>query len=258
MMNLRLCSIRLPSLLLGLAFALPATALEPTPVTADMAFDAVATQTDPLTGYKASVALIDVRSRAEYFWVGAPTRVEAIMLKPGFEIDDDSVIEPELGKVRLVSSGALLSFRYDGDDKLVPVSKVERMDHSPIARNIPFKLWNEATASLEKNVYFGDGIAELLQEGVQVVILFCRSGGRSTACVGDVTAADIFDQFSGVYEIDDPAGNPGRGGFEATSYSNVYNGYRGFPGRLTQVQEVESVSWKDRGLPMKTSMKPLP
>jgi hypothetical protein len=52
-------------------------------------------------------------------------------------------------------------------------------------------------------------------------------------------------------------GKSGRGGFEDSSYSNVYNGYRGFPERLTEIQEHPSVSWKDAGLPIKTSLNSL-
>jgi hypothetical protein len=47
-------------------------------------------------------------------------------------------------------------------------------------------------------------------------------------------------------------------GFEGDSRSNRYNGYRGFPERLTEIQEHPSVSWKDAGLPMKTRIDPVP
>jgi hypothetical protein len=60
-----------------------------------------------------------------------------------------------------------------------------------------------------------------------------------------------------VYEIDDPAGTPGRGGFQGSDYRNVYNGYLGFPSRPTKLQDVPSVSWKDSGLPMKTLLNPV-
>ena len=86
-----------------------------------------------------------------------------------------------------------------------------------------------------------------------MVVLYCRSGGRSTDCTYQFDT----DAFFAVYEIDDPAGNRGFGGFEGNSYKNVYNGYRGFPGRETGVQTVPSASWKDSGLPMKTSVNPL-
>jgi hypothetical protein len=48
----------------------------------------------------------------------------------------------------------------------------------------------------------------------------------------------------------------GFGGFEGNSYKDVDNGYRGLPGRQTGVQTVPSESWKDSGLPMKTSINP--
>ena len=62
--------------------------------------------------------------------------------------------------------------------------------------------------------------------------------------------------FDAVYEIDDPTPDSTGdvGGFEGSPYSEVYNGYHGFPGRLTGVQAVPSVSWKDTGLPIKIGM----
>ncbi len=236
--------------LLGIAFVGPAEAVEPTPITAEAAFDAVATQTDPVTGAPANVAFVDVRTRAEYFWVGAPARVNAIVLQ------DNAAIVPDLGKVKIGATGALLRFSVDGDNHILPVSEVSQLNLSPIAINIPFKLWDEATTKLVPNSGFGKDIGPVLASA-EVVILFCRSGGRSTACVGDVASDGAFNGYPGaVYEIDDPEGKQGRGGFEGSSYGDAYNGYRGFPGRLTQLQDVSSVSWKDSGLPMKTSLNP--
>jgi rhodanese-related sulfurtransferase len=193
------------------------------------------------------VALIDVRSRAEYFWVGTATQVDEIIF------NDGSTIAPDLGKVILDNEGKFLSYTLSGRNKRVQVKTVDRLVHSAIARNIPFKLWNEDTAKLEDNPDFATDIANLVQEGIEVIIVYCRSGGRSTDCTYE------FDTgiFSAVYEIDDPAGSRGFGGFEGNSYGNAYNGYRGFPGRQTGVQTVPSVSWKDAGLPMRTSINPL-
>jgi len=234
-------------LIVGTCVAAPVLAAEPVPITAESAFDAFATQTDPQTGYQKAVALIDVRSRAEYFWVGTATQVDEIVLKDG------SSIAPDLGKVILDHEGKFLTYTLNGRDKRVQVKKVDSLVHSAIARSIPFKLWNEETAKLEANPDFATDVANLVQEGIEVVVLYCRSGGRSTDCTYQFDT----DAFFAVYEIDDPAGNRGFGGFEGNSYKNVYNGYRGFPSRQTDVQTMPSVSWKDSGLPMKTSINPL-
>lgn len=244
---LRVYLINMFLVVLGTSMAASALAAEPVPIGADAAFDAVATQTDPQTGYQKAVALVDVRSRAEYFWVGTATQVDEIVLKDG------ATVVPDLGKVIVDHEGKFLDYTLDGRNKRVQVKKVASLVHSAIARSIPFKLWNEDTATLEANPDFATEIASLVQEGIQVVILYCRSGGRSTDCTYEFDT----DAFFAVYEIDDPAGNRGFGGFEGNSYKNVYNGYRGFPGRQTDAQTVPSASWKDSGLPMKTSINPL-
>ncbi len=244
---LRVHLMRLFLLALGAAVAASALAAEPLPISAEAAFDAVTTQTDPRTGYQKAVALVDVRSRAEYFWVGTATRVDEIVLKDG------STLVPDLGKVVLEHEGKFLTYSLNGRAKRVQVSKVDSLVHSAIARSIPFKLWNEAEAKLEENGNFATEMANLVQEGIEVVIVYCRTGGRSSDC----TYAFDTGPFLAVYEIDDPAGNRGFGGFEGNPYKNAYNGYLGFPGRQTGVQAVPSVSWKDTGLPMKTLINPL-
>ena len=92
---------------------------------------------------------------------------------------------------------------------------------------------------------------EELSSTYAVLIFFCRSGGRSENCLAGFDT----DSFEAIYEIDQPDGETGFGGFEGASYSNGYNGNRGFPERLTEIQDHPSVSWKDTGLPMKTSLK---
>jgi hypothetical protein len=124
---------------------------------------------------------------------------------------------------------------------------------SPIAINIPFQLWDEDTGTLALNFDFAAEVDALEKEGFNVLIFFCRSGQRSEDCLWGFDAT-LFDA---IYEIDQPDGRSGRGGFEGNSYSNVYNGYRGFPKRLTTIQDHPPVSWKDTGLPMQTSVNPL-
>jgi hypothetical protein len=135
-------------LIVGTCVAGPVLAAEPVPITANAAFDAFATQTDPRDpqmGMVKKVALVDVRSRAEYFWVGTATKVDEILLKNG------SIIVPDLGKVRLNREGKFLTYKLNGRKKRVKVKKVESIKHSPIAINIPFKFWDETTGKLEKD-----------------------------------------------------------------------------------------------------------
>lgn len=216
-------------------------------LTAEQAFNAVQTQTDPASGVSKKVMLVDVRTRAEYFWVGAPCKVNTITL------DDDTTIAPDLGKVLLVKDGSLLFFKEKKRPHLLPVCKVKSVDLAPIAINIPFRLWDENTATTTINEGFKEAVEALATEqGVQVVIFFCRSGGRSEACLAPFDNA----LFEAIYEIDQPNLAGGFGGFEGTSYSNVFLGYRGFPGRHTQSQENSSVSWTDSALPIKTGVNP--
>ena len=49
----------------------------------------------------------------------------------------------------------------------------------------------------------------------------------------------------------------GRGGFQGTSYSNKYNGYRGYPGRLTADDSNVAVDFMDLGLPIQIGVPPL-
>ena len=220
----------------------------PIPITAEKAFDAVQMQIDPFTGEGKKVALVDVRTRAEYFWVGAACQVDEILTST-----EESII-PDLGKVLLSRNGRFLLFELNGRHKRLQTKKISKIALSPIAINIPYKLWDEETGTLSLNEDFAVDVEALAEDsGYEVIIFFCRSGGRSENCLGD------FDTtlFEALYEIDQPDEKSGRGGFEGTSYSNVYNGYRGFPQRLTEIQEHPSVSWKDTGLPIKTSLNPL-
>lgn len=216
-------------------------------ITADQAFDAVMLQKDPSTGASKKIALVDVRTRAEFFWVGAASRVDEIVLK------DESTITPDSGKAVLKKHGRFIFFKHNNAPNMLPTSKIKEVKLSPIAINIPYMLWDETTAGMTENADFKAEVEKLaLEQGVDVVIFFCRSGGRSQGCL------NAFDTslFKQVYEIDQPDGENGFGGFEGTSYSNIHIGHRGFPGRNTNGQSHESVSWKDSALPIKTSVNP--
>ncbi|MCP3871768.1 MAG: hypothetical protein GY699_01225 [Desulfobacteraceae bacterium] len=213
---------------------------------AEEAFNAVQSQTDPVTGEGTRVALVDVRTRAEYFWVGAACQVDEIITTK------EESLYPDDGKVILTKNGRQVRFEINGRHKMLQTKKITNIIISPIAINIPYKLWVEEDASLTLNSSFG-GEVNALSDNYDILIFFCRSGGRSQDCLGGFDV-NLFDT---IYEIDQPDDKSGRGGFEGTSYSNVYNGYRGFPNRLTETQEHPSVSWKDAGLPIKTSINPL-
>ena len=222
------------------------------PITADQAFDAYADQVDPLTGEEATVIIVDVRTKAEYFWVGAPARVDNIVTKFGKEYF------PHKGKVKMLWGSRFLKFKVKKGDRFnpmyLPVRRVDSIATSAIAYHVPYKDWYEADCKLDFNKNFADqmnALADLDEHGNGVVlILMCRSGIRSN------TRDFNTGLFAEVYEIDQPDGTDGRGGFEGTSYHNVYNGYRGFPGRSTRSQDATSVSWKDSGLPIRTGKCP--
>lgn len=218
---------------IGIAYANDAI-----PITAEQAFDAYANQEDPMTGDNANVVIVDIRTTAEHYWVGTCAQVETIVTKRGNEINPDN------GKVNLIQGGKLLKFKVSDRPKVLPVKLVEDIDTSPIATNIPFMTWDDEDCVKVENLDFAAEMEALVaDQGIDVVIMMCRSGKRSTDAVFN------FDSLA-VYEIDQPDGKNGRGGFQGTSYHDAYNGFRGFPGRKTTFQENESVSWSDAGLPV--------
>ncbi|MBT9438707.1 MAG: hypothetical protein GAS50_05905, partial [Desulfobacterales bacterium] len=223
----------------GIAYADDAVLI---PITAEQAFDAYANQEDPLSGDPANIAIVDVRTTAEYYWVGTCAQVDKII-----KMNEDEII-PDNGKVILKanSSDLELEFDVDGDPTTLNVEDVNRIETSPIARLIPYKTWKDKKCEPALNKKFAKDIEALASEGIEVIIMMCRSGKRTCVC------SECFDAglFDAVYEIDQPDGENGRGGFQGTSYGNAYNGFRGFPGRKTSFQEYESVSWSDAGLPI--------
>lgn len=216
-----------------------------TPISADQAFDAYANQVDPISGEPAAVAIVDVRTKAEYFWLGTPAMVTSIVTQSGKEL------LPHNGKVNMRFGGRYLKFKVQRGKRLrrvfLSVNRVESIDTEPISYHVPYKVWDEDGGSLIANRDFAGQMNALAKNekngtGYDVVILMCRSGKRSN------TRAFATEKFSAVYEVDN--GADGRGGFEGTSYNGVYNGFRGYPGRNTRYQESESVSWADAGLPI--------
>jgi len=216
-----------------------------TPISANQAFDAVANQKDPNTGDDARVALIDVRTSAEYFWVGACAKVNSITTGNNF-------YEPHNGKVTL-KWGSFLSFKVASRRHLrevyVPLHMVESIDTEDISIHVPTHIWIESESTKVENENFAQDI-ESLSADYDVLILMCRSGKRSNTRAFDTTL------FKAIYEIDRPDGSDGYGGFQGSSYGDLYNGYRGYPGRNKWVQNIKSVSWSDTGLPVHIGGKP--
>jgi hypothetical protein len=77
----------------------------PVPVDADQAFNAVQLQRDPVSGDPKIVYLVDIRSRAEFYWVGTAAEVTQILLW------NDQTVVPDHGKVKLVNGGKFIQYR---------------------------------------------------------------------------------------------------------------------------------------------------
>ena len=196
------------------------------PITAEQAFDAYANQVDPLAGGAANVAIVDVRTTAEYHWVGTCAQVDKIITTKGDEIIPDN------GKVILKANSRILVLEFDVDGKpsALNVKHVDEIETSPIAKHIPYKTWKDTKCEPVLNKEFAKEIEALADEGIDIVIMMCRSGKRTSDAEFD------FSLFDAVYEIDQPDGKNGRGGFQGSSYDDAYNGCRGFPGRKTSFQ----------------------
>ena len=236
--------MRVRSIVIGLlltAVAADAAAQELYRVSANEAFDAYAAQTDPNSRAPAKVVIVDVRTRAEYYWVGTPAIVERIVLKSGVELI------PDHGKVVQMEKGRFV-FRIHGWPRMLNIVQIASMDVAPIAVSVPYKFWREEDATMVGNDDFFDDIAALADETQDtVLILMCRSGKRSEAAPADPSFPHAL--FKAIYEIDVEDDNA-KGGFEGSDYSNAFAGYRGFPGRRHWFQESPSVSWTDAGLPI--------
>jgi rhodanese-related sulfurtransferase len=206
---------------------------DPVPITAEQAFDLYANQEE--TG--ANVAIVDIRTTAEYHWVGTCAKVKII-------ITEDEEITPDNGKVIIRANSRILEFEVDGEPSALNVKHVEKIETSVIARHIPYMTWDDEGCEKVDNDDFAGEIEALASQGIDIIIMMCRSGKRTSK------AEFNFGLFEAVYEIDQPDGKNGRGGFQGTSYGDAYNGFRDFPGRKTSFQEHESVSWSNAGLPI--------
>ena len=220
-----------------------AVADAPIPITADEAFDVVM---DP---DNQDVALVDLRDPVEFYWSGAPVAVTQIH----FVDEKKAPVVPDNGKVRLVQEGKFLEYAVGGRHQRTQVTKIGQLDTEQIAINIPFKIGLPGTW-VTNPTFFTDMDRLHDDYGINVVILYCRTGGRSSSA-GEA----IITPFAEIYEIDDPS-DPSdnmHGGFSGSTYGGVYAGHIGFPGRQTDSQVTPSVSWLDSGLPIATGVHPM-
>lgn len=147
-----------------------------------------------------------------------------------------------------------------------------------IAYLIPWEFWDgvdkDGKSIMKENHNFNSLMLKTFGEPLKDPIIanrglitMCRSGGRSTAAAKQLEDLG----YTNVYEIDNilkemENGTGGNGGFQGSSYSNKYDGYRGYPERLpsesvaTDTDEIktpnDSVSWMDIGLPVTQKIDP--
>jgi len=228
-------------------------------ISAEEAFDAY--QAQEIDG-QPGVMMFDVRTPEELYWVGTPAQVNEI------ELDDGSIIVPDDYKALLkphpgVSQPQQIEIAVEGKTERLSVDEVVSTDLSPIAYNVPVEYLDPTTGETTLNPRFGFTTDALVAEytetspaGLSSVVFFCRSGRRSSVgCYYKYCPFSLMDPSITAYEVEatDEFGNEvnGLGGFESTSASNRYLGYRGFPGRRSAgVLAAESVAFKDTGLPI--------
>ena len=169
------------------------------PISAEEAFDAVVNQVDPNTGVSADVILVDIRTTAEFYWVGTCAKVDATTTTSG-----EGII-PDNGKVTLEAGAEVLKFEVEGGSPgALHVKHVDNIETSRIAINIPYKTWNDKKCEKVDNKKFGSEI-EALAEDYDVIILMCRSGKRTSEAVEvdeDGNLLSPFNAFVKVYEVD--------------------------------------------------------
>ena len=243
----------------------------PIPITAEQAFDAVATGCLPDTpdvpgacyGF-GNVILVDVRTQTEVDFQGGPAKVDTIVLKNGTEI------VPDMGKAILTQDGKFLNYTVNGKKKNLKVDKVKEVLTSLIGKVAPCSRYtpgpNPGEGKFEPDT---DGFSEAMKQiaadapaGPLVAITMCNSGGRSTQCPLAFITDEAQNLYALWYEIDragdeyitpDIFGTPPfvaagappprihmavLGGYSGSDYGGDYNGIIGFPGRQTQKQPI--------------------
>lgn len=207
------------------------------------------------------VIFLDVRTPEEVYWVGVPTQVNKLTFKDG------SSVVPDLYFATLStcpSNGTpYIEYKVNGVANKVLASTVAATDLTNMTYNVPLEFVDPSTGVSQFNPLWGKQIDALIRDlNPTRIIFFCRSGDR--AAIGTYYQFVPFEQlFPGIlsgkiiaYSVDVPKPTVGYGGFEGSTYGNTILGYRGFPGRATSGEPFESVSFKDMGLPIKTSTTP--
>ena len=236
----------------------------PIPITADEAFDAVATGCiGGVCSGVGKVVLVDVRTVSELDFQGGPAKVDSIELKNG------TVIVPDLGKAKLTKDGKFLNYTVNGKKKNLKVDKVKEVLTSLIGKLAACSVYDPVEGSFRPDqAGFSAAMAEIademdaLADGPNVAITMCNSGGRSTQCPLNFIDLDVQARFEAWYEIDRAgdmyitpqafglpafveAGAPppgihfaALGGYSGSDYGGDYNGIIGFPDRQTQKQPI--------------------
>jgi rhodanese-related sulfurtransferase len=219
-----------------------------TRISAEQAFDAY--QRQELNGDK-GVTIIDVRTPDEVYWTGQPMQTNSIRFK------GSSPVTPDDYKTMLVAGGvkgSTLTYERNGKKyKNTNIDGITTLDLSPIAFNVPVEFRDAITDENSLNPNFGTGVIDVVEvTKADVLIYYCRSGARSSiGCYWGYCKELVFNLFEKKnYEIDTPNIN-GLGGFQGTAYKDRYNGYRGYPGRLTKTDLSTATDWMDAGLPIK-------
>ena len=248
----------------------------PIPITADEAFDAVATGCiDGVCYGVGKVVLVDVRTESELDFQGGPAKVDSIELKDG------TVIIPDLGKAKLTKDGKFLNYTVNGKKKNLKVDTVKEVVTSLIGKLAACSVYDPVEGSFRPDQPgYSAAMAEIADEmdatadGPNVAITMCNSGGRSTQCPLGFLDQDVLARFHAWYEIDRAgemyitpqafglpafveAGAPPPGihmavlgGYSGSDYGGDYNGIIGFPGRQTQKQPISGWVVPDPDAPL--------
>ncbi len=228
-------------------------------INASQAFDAY--QSQEIDGGE-GVLIIDVRTPEELYWVGVPAQVNSIEFENGNTVIPDD-FRAELVPAILSHRPQYIKYKKNGKTRYKSVRKIAKTNLTGIVYNVPVEFRDPSTGERLLNKDFGRQVDALIRElQPSRVIFYCRSGKRSS--VGCYYEFCPFEQlFPGVlsgnivaYEVETQEIN-GLGGFESSSGSDRYLGYRGFPGRVTDgILSAPSASFKDAGLPIIISKLP--
>lgn len=252
----------------------------PIPITAEQAFDAVATGCLPDTPDRpgacygvGKVVLVDVRTQSELDFQGGPAKVDSIEMKDG------TVIVPAMGKAKLSADSKFLEYNQNGKPRRLSVNGINEVVTSLIGKLAPCSTYDPVDSTFKPDKEgFSRAMMKIANEmdaagrGPNVAITMCNSGGRSTQCPLNFLWKGVQDRFFAWYEIDRAgdeyitpeafglpafveAGAPPPGihmavlgGYSGSDYGGDYNGIVGFPGRFTNRKPVSGWTVGDPGV----------